>query len=277
MTSLTRLVTLAAAAGQLADPFPGPPRHGLVYVIAHRGVHDGIPENTVAAYKKAIELGVDYVEIDVRETKDGQLVSVHNATVDAYTEDAKGPVKDFTLAELQAMDIGSRVGDEWKDERIPTVDAILEACSGNVSIYLDFKQAPPEEVVDKLRAKGLAESTVWYAGGGPLRALNKVCPECHPMPEAGSGENLDRLLQLHRPRVVASTWGAATREMVDRCHAEGVLVFVDDGGPDTWQTLFEWGVDGIQTDHAAELIEAVKAYTASAKKEEDSGGVAGAP
>ena len=51
------------------------PRNGGIYVVAHRGVHEGIPENTLAAYRKAIELGADFVEIDVRETKDGALVS----------------------------------------------------------------------------------------------------------------------------------------------------------------------------------------------------------
>ena len=174
MTQMTLLLTAITAAGQLSSPFPGPPNHGLVYVIAHRGVHEGIPENTLAAYAKAIELNVDFVEIDVRETRDGHFVSIHHATVDAYTDDAQGPVKDFTLDELQALEIGSRVGPEWKEESIPTFDSILELCNGKVKIYLDFKQAPLEAVVDRLRAAGLAESTVWYAGSGPLRTLSKI-------------------------------------------------------------------------------------------------------
>lgn len=277
MTLMTLLLTAITAAGQLSSPFLGPPKHGLVYVIAHRGVHEGIPENTLAAYEKAIELNVDFVEIDVRETRDGHLVSIHNATVDEYTDDAKGPVKDFTLAELQALDIGSRVGPEWKEESIPTFDSIVELCRGKVSIYLDFKQAPLETVVQRLHDAGLAESTVWYAGSGPLRNLSKLCPECLPMPEVGSGASLDRILKHHAPRVVASTWGPATKEMVERCHEEGILVFVDDGGPDTWETLFEWGVDGIQTDHVSGLIEAVKAYSERVAQEKVADPAAGAP
>ena len=87
------------------------------------------------------------------------------------------------------------------------------------------------------------------------------------MPEVGSGASLDRILKHHAPRVVASTWASATEEMVKACHEEGILVFVDDGGPETWQTLFEWGVDGIQTDHVSGLIEAVKAYSEEAARE----------
>jgi len=53
------------------------PKQGNTYVVAHRGVHNGIPENTLAAYQKAIDLGCDFVEIDIRKTKDGRFVSVH--------------------------------------------------------------------------------------------------------------------------------------------------------------------------------------------------------
>ncbi|MEO2048003.1 MAG: glycerophosphodiester phosphodiesterase family protein [Pirellulales bacterium] len=62
------------------------PKHSGIYVVAHRGAHTGIPDNSLAAYEKAIELGVDFVEIDIRATKDGKLVSIHNASIDAYVE-----------------------------------------------------------------------------------------------------------------------------------------------------------------------------------------------
>ncbi len=61
-----------------------PPNNGGVYVIAHRGAHEGIPENSLPAFQKAIDLGCDFVEIDTRKTKDGAIVSVHNSTVDKY-------------------------------------------------------------------------------------------------------------------------------------------------------------------------------------------------
>ncbi len=88
------------ATATAPPPLPHPPKQGGMYVIAHRGAHQGIPENTLAAYRKAIELGCDFVEIDVRTTKDGALVSVHNATMEAYTGGAELAVRDLTLAEL---------------------------------------------------------------------------------------------------------------------------------------------------------------------------------
>lgn len=251
------LVLVGLVAGQAASPGPLPtraPQNGGVYVIAHRGVHDGISENTLAAYRKAIELGADFVEIDLRPTRDGHLVSIHNHTVGAYTQDAEGPVQDFTLDELRAMDIGSRVGPQWAQERIPTFEEILELCRGRIGIYLDLKQGNVADMLQLVRRYEMAGDVVWYAGAPHLRELQEACPECLPMPDPGAERNLQRVLEQFAPQVVASTWKHISATFVQTCHDAGALVFVDDGGPDTWEDLLSWGVDGIQTDHVAELI-----------------------
>ncbi len=235
------------------------PTTGGIYVVAHRGVHNGIPENTLAAYRKAIELGADFVEIDVRETKDGALVSIHNHTVDEYTKDAIGPVNTFTLEELRSLDIGSRVGPEWANERIPTLEAILELCRGHVGIYLDLKQADVEKVAALVKKHGMTDDVIWYAGGPHLRALKKCCPDCIPMPDPGAERNLAHLLTTFSPKVVASTWAHLTKTFVQTCHKGGALVIVDDDGPETWNTMLDWGVDGIQTDDVPALIEVLRA------------------
>ncbi|MBI3118815.1 MAG: glycerophosphodiester phosphodiesterase family protein, partial [Candidatus Hydrogenedentes bacterium] len=161
-------LVLGMSAG-MADSTLPPPKHGGVYVVAHRGAHEGIPENTLAAYRKAIELGADFVEIDVRTTKDGKFVSVHNGSVDAYTKDKKGAVRDLTLEELKALDIGSRIGPEWKEERIPTFEEILEVCKDKIGIYLDLKDAPVAELVPIIKAHGMEKNILWYADPSELK------------------------------------------------------------------------------------------------------------
>ena len=96
-----------------------------IYVAAHRGWSEKYPENTMIAYKKAAELGVDQIEIDVRVTKDGELVIIHDATVDRTTN-GTGKVEDLTLAELRALDAGSWKGAEFAGQRIPTFAEFLE-------------------------------------------------------------------------------------------------------------------------------------------------------
>lgn len=256
---LVLLWPLADMAAE-AHPLKRQPRHGGVYVVAHRGAHTGgIPENTLAAYREAIALGCDYVEIDLRTARDGHLVSVHNATVDAYTTDATGPVRGFTLAELKALDIGSRVDPKWKEERVPTLEEILELCRGEIGIYLDLKDADPAQVIPILRAHGMAEDTLWYAGPPALARVRDLCPECEIMPDPGPERNLARTLERWRPRVVASVWRHFSKAFLDACHAAGAIVIVDESAPSCWEDAIAWGVDGVQTDHPAALIERLKA------------------
>jgi len=260
MYSLLFSVILAAQA--VSSPtLAREPGRGGVYVVAHRGAHEGIPENTLAAYKKAIELGADFVEIDLRETRDGNFVSVHNAEVEDYTRDASGPVSGFTLAELQALDIGSRVGPEWADERIPRFEDILGLCRGRIGVYLDMKQGDVEKAAAIVREYGMTKEVLWYVGGAPLRKLREYCPECIVMPDPGSEKGLKRILETVSPKVVASVWEHMSATFSASCHAAGAKVIVDDDGPETWEALLNWGVDGIQTDHVADLIALLRKRT----------------
>jgi len=238
-----------------------PPKQGGIYVVAHRGAHEGIPENTLPAYQKAIDLGVDFVEIDVRTTQDGKLVSMHNSTIDAYVPGASGKVSDFTLAELRALDVGSRVGPEWAGAQIPTFEEILDLCQGRCGIYLDLKQAPVAPLVELIKARGMEHDVIWYADVDELEELKKLCPECIPMPDPGPETHLAALIQRLQPTVIASSWKHLSPNFVQACHDAGALVIVDEETPDCWQDMLTWGTDGIQTDHPAELIDLLKRRT----------------
>ena len=231
------------------------PRHGNVYVIAHRGAHDGIPENTLAAYRTAIDLECDFVEIDVRTTLDGVLVSIHNATIDAYTLDGtKGNVAEMTFADLRKVDIGSRVGSHWSQERIPSVEEILQLCKGKIGVYLDVKQASIESLATLVKENDCELDTLWYISESKIEELKKHSSKSWPMPDPGPEKNLPALLKDYNPSVVASVWRHCSQQFVETCHLSNAIVLVDDHGPDTWKSLLEWKADGIQTDHPAKLI-----------------------
>jgi glycerophosphoryl diester phosphodiesterase len=233
-----------------------PPRHGGMYVVAHRGAHEGIPENTLAAYRKAIELGVDFVEVDARTTKDGKIVSVHNRTLEDYTQGAfKDAVRNYTLAELKSMDIGSRVGPEWKDARIPTLEEVLDACKGKVGIYLDFKDADVTQTLSMLRARDIQRETLWYADDRNLKQVREQCPECILMPDPGPEKALPHVLEKWKPSVVASSWKFYSEAFAKACHDAGAIVIVDEGGPKSWEPALQWKTDGLQTNKPAALIQ----------------------
>lgn len=245
------------------DAVLAPPRHGI-YVVAHRGAHQGIPENTLAAYRKAIELGADFVEIDVRTTKDGRFVSVHNSDVSAYTGGKETrKVRDLTFDEIRALDIGSVVGPEWKGTQVPSFEEILDLCKGKIGIYLDLKDADVEPLVAMIKARGMERSVLWYADPNELKEVASRCPECIPMPDPGPAANLDALLEEMKPRVVASVWRHYSQEFAEKCHAAGAIVIVDESGPECWEDGLKWNTDGIQTDHPEELIAFLKARLAT--------------
>ena len=236
------------------------PKHGNIYVIAHRGAHNGIPENTLAAYRKAIELGCDFVEIDLRRTKDGRFVSIHNATIDKYVNGKKGKVGDFTLAELKKMDIGSRVGPEWKEERVPAFEEILKLCKGKIGIYLDLKEPYIKEQADIIKKYGMERDVIWYISPAHMKVVNdikKYCPSCIPMPDPGPARNIKRVEEKVHPRILASDMDHLSREFTRIAHEAHILVFTDDkqGGVAEWSKMIKMGTDGIQTDEPEKLIE----------------------
>lgn len=246
-----------------------PPKHG-VYVVAHRGAHDGPPENTLAAYQRAIDLGCDFVEVDVRATKDGHLVSIHNATVDAYTKDATGAVRNFTLAELKALDIGSRAGPEWANERIPTMEEVFELCHGKIGIYLDVKEpAVIPALLALVKEYGMTRDALWYTGVPQQLQVQAACPECLLMPDPGPDENLKTTIAKFetKPRIIASVMKFCSESFVETAHAHGAIVITDESTPDDWPAMLARGMDGIQTDHPAELIQYLKDPRADTTKQ----------
>jgi len=247
---------------QSIGDFPKP-RHGNTYVIAHRGAHVGIPENSLAAIQKAIDLGCDFVEIDTRMTKDGHIVSVHNASVDAYVIGKTGKVKDFTLEEIEKLDIGEKTGPEWKNTRIPTIEEILQLCRGKIGIYLDLKEPLVPELLKIIDKYDMKRGIIWYIPSSHMeiiKQLKTLCADCIPMPDPGPEKNIAEVINQVHPRVLASDMGQLTENFVKTSHANNAKVFVDEkkGTPEEWNQIINWGTDGIQTDNPAALIEYLK-------------------
>ena len=93
--------------------------------IAHRGASGYAPENTFAAFRKALAMGAGFIETDLQLSRDARFVAIHDATVNRTTN-GQGAVHDLTLADLRKLDAGSWFGSEFAGERIPTIEEILE-------------------------------------------------------------------------------------------------------------------------------------------------------
>lgn len=200
-------------------------------------------------------MGVDFVEIDLRTTRDGYIVSIHNMEIDSYVTDGqRGLVSEMTLEQLMQLDIGSRIGPQWSGERIPTFEEILELCKGRVGIYLDLKDASVDEVVSMINKWDMARQVLWYADFDELQRVAELCPECILMPDPGPEENLSMIIERFQPVVIAAVWRHYSQSFAAKCHQAGAIVIVDESGPSCWMDALAWNTDGVQSDHPAQLI-----------------------
>jgi len=108
-------------------------------LIAHRGASGYAPENTLAAFRKAVAMGLGFIETDLQLSRDARFVAIHDETVNRTTN-GQGSVRDLTLAELRRLDAGSWFGSSYAGERVPTLEEILEfAKRHDVVFYLELK------------------------------------------------------------------------------------------------------------------------------------------
>ncbi len=117
-----------------------------IWVAAHRGSSATHPENTMEAFAAAVAAGVDQLETDVRITKDGELVLIHDATLDRTTN-GSGDVKDYTLTELKALDAGVYKGEAFAGCRIPTLIEFMDYVAQFDRLTLDIELKEYPEVV----------------------------------------------------------------------------------------------------------------------------------
>jgi glycerophosphoryl diester phosphodiesterase len=250
MIRLTIVLALLALCGAA----PGK----RIPVVAHRGAHEEAPENTLAAFRQAIAIGCDYVELDVRETRDGELVLMHDATVDRTTM-GTGAIADMDLAAIRRLDAGSKRGERWAGEKVPTFDEALEVCHGKMRVYVDHKAGSPERVLAAIERHGMLEEVVIYGSVENLRAFKKLRPRVWIMPDhPRTLEVMTALAQDLKPETLDGNLRTWTAEQVEAAHRLGVQVWVDNLGPNDNEEGFRraiaMGVDAIQTDHPALLL-----------------------
>ena len=234
---------------------------GRVRVAHHRGAGRYAPENTLESLRKALALGADYVEFDVRTTRDGAFVLLHDGSLDRTTS-GRGAVRERTAAEVAMLDAGSWFGRPFAGATVPTLDAFLDAAApSGVGLYVDAKNIAPEALVEALSRHGLTDRAVVYQGVAYLEKLKSIAPALRRMPPLGDPSQLDGIAERVRPYAVDARWTILSKPLIDRCHALGVKVFSDAIGAnesvERYQKAIRDGLDLIQTDHPLRVLRAL--------------------
>lgn len=218
-----------------------------IFLVGHRGAAALEPENTLRAFKKGIECGADAVEFDVRRTKDGKLVVIHDADVSRTTH-AKGLVKDFTLEELKNLDAG-------KGETILELkEALMFLKDKNIGIVLEIKEDGTEkQIAEEVKSCGMHESIITFVSFSPasVRAIKSF------MPKARTGiifsrppENIIGLALGCNAEILLPKHIILNKELVQKAHRHNLLVHTWTlNGTEEIREAIELGVDGFASDN----------------------------
>jgi glycerophosphoryl diester phosphodiesterase len=112
-----------------------------IALVAHRGASDVAPENTLAAVRKALQTPAEFIEIDIHQTRDSQVVLMHDASIDRTTN-GEGYISDLTLDEIKKLDAGSWFDSTYRNERVPTLEEVLQLVKGQKKLLIEIKKGP---------------------------------------------------------------------------------------------------------------------------------------
>ncbi len=232
---------------------------GAPLVGGHRGNPAEHPENPLASFRSAIELGVDMIECDVHLSADGELVVVHDHSLDRTT-DGRGPVAERTLAELRRLDAGD-------GERMPVLAEVCELARGRVGLCIELKQIPvpypglEERLVACLDAEGMLDQTAAISfHHGSMRRLKQLEPRiavglvegARPIDPVG-------MLRGAGADIYSPHYGAIDRELVEEIHRAGCVVgvwTVDDEAAVAWCRACR--PDSVFTNRPREILPALR-------------------
>jgi len=233
-------------------------------VIAHRGASGHAPENTLAAFRRAVALGASFIETDLHLSRDAHFVAIHDDTVNRTTN-GQGKVHDLTLADLRRLDAGSWFGSEFSGERIPTLEEILEFAKKNdVVFYLELKPTGAwggeHALIGALRDSGeIARTIVISFDAGIIAALRKIEPTLMTglLFDGQIDQPLERAVEVGA-RQLAVRGDLVTPALIAEAHKRDLqIVCWTVNQPAHMRLLIEAGADGIMSDYPDRLVAAL--------------------
>jgi glycerophosphoryl diester phosphodiesterase len=226
---MTGILTAASAATHGNEPpraVPTPRYAGEMEIVVHRGANHLAPENTMASARKAVELGAQYVEVDVRTSADGVFYIMHDPKVDRTT-DGEGLLREMTSAQIDKLDAGSWFDPRFKGERVPRLRALLEWIRGKAKVYFDVKDADLDKLIALVRELKMQDDVFFWFGNKleamKLRRIDKT------LPVKINVKDLKELAQAKRwfnPHIVETSVDVATPEFIKRANELGIRVMI---------------------------------------------------
>lgn len=235
-------------------------------VISHRGANKEAPQNTIPAFKKSIEIGVDGFETDIHLTSDGVPVVCHNYTIDE-TSNGQGEIKSMTLEQLRTYDFGSYFHEKFKNTQLPTLEEFLDLCENADIEIMNIEIKPPldgnmeivKKTIDAVKAHGLFDKLLISSfDANVLIECKNVDSKCKTGFLYAPNKSHFYTTMLFgyvkfakkiKADYLHPHYYTVTKRYVDRLHKNGIKVNVwTVNKPETVNKLLKYGVDGLITD-----------------------------
>jgi len=202
---VTPVTSICSDRPEMVNPFR-PPADWPVQVVCHRGANLAAPENTLPAIDCAFFAGFSHVEVDLQETADGEIVVLHDQTLDRTTN-GRGPVYAQTLAALRTLDAGAWYDPFFAGTKVPTLAEVLaNARAHGGALYLELKSADPDRVWRAVTAAGMAERLFfWSFDAARMHRMRQIAPEAKLMVRRQDYADLAETLAAYKPQIVEYT------------------------------------------------------------------------
>jgi glycerophosphoryl diester phosphodiesterase len=266
---LIKSIIIALSLFVTQGPTPNP------LIIAHRGAAGHAPENTLAAVRRAVEMHADAVEIDVRQTRDSQIVAMHDEDVNRTTN-GNGYIGDLTLQELKQLDAGTWFSTNYKDERVPTLQEVIDVLDSTTMLIVELKEGTEtspdieQRVVDIVKNNHLGQRVILksfdrevlsriraYAPEIPLLYVYVFAiPLLNLTVDHGisAGDLLELDVEYLQPHKIF-----LTQSFISSAKEKGYKVIAWDVKTETnMKDIIALGVDGIETDYPDILYSVIK-------------------
>ncbi len=232
----------------------------VAQIIAHRGASAERPECTLAAIRRAIEVGATAVEVDVRTSRDGELFILHDATLDRTTN-SEGPAGNLTLAELQQLDAGSPFDAAYRGERIPSLTQAAQTCRGRIHLLLDLKEQGDDydrKVVAVISEHGdSSETIVGVRSVEQANRFRRLLPQAQQLALIPSVDSIEEFAKAGAETIrLWPRWLQESDEPVKRVRASGARLHLNGTTGELAETrqLLEFAPDSLSSDNPAQLI-----------------------
>jgi glycerophosphoryl diester phosphodiesterase len=226
-------------------------------VVVHRGANHLAPENTFAAAAKAIELGVDYVEIDVHRSLDG-VHYIHHDLMLGRTTNGWGPIRLRSSEYIDQLDAGSWFDPVFADEPVPHLETYLRWIKGKAKVYLDIKTADLEQLVSLIYELNMEDETFyWFWSDAMLEEFRELAPELRVKINAHTPGEVREVKEKYDPYIIECNVNEITPEMVATCRALNIkiMAYADSNTSEEFRAVIQSEADLVNLDRPLLYLE----------------------